>query len=365
MWQQFPTVVDVFEQGRARGLHHGLQLWVAHRGQVQIDAALGDASPGVPLTADHWLQWLSSGKPLTAVLIAQLKERGELEWDDAVTRFLPEFAANGKGGITVRHLLTHTAGLRQIETGWPECEWDATIERICQAAPDPDAVPGQTAGYHVASTWFVLGEIARRCRQQPFVDIIRESLLEPCGMSETSFALTASEQQTLGDRNAPLWERTKFGLERLDWHEPPRVTRPSPGSSARGPVRELGRFYETLRQASLGNAAQILQPETMAELTTRQRIGEFDQTLGHVIDFGLGVIIDSNRYGTDSVPYGYGRACSEQTYGHGGAQSSQGYCDPVHELTVAYVFNGRAGEAQHSRRCRSLNDAIYRDLGVG
>lgn len=103
----------------------------------------------------------------------------------------------------------------------------------------------------------------------------------------------------------------------------------------------------------------------MTALTARHRVGEYDLTLGHAVDFGLGFIIDSNRYGAVTVPYGYGRFCSPRTFGHGGAQCSQGYCDPEAGLVVAHAFNGRPGEGQHQRRARALNEAIYQDLGRG
>ena len=361
---RFPHVLKVFQQGRDRGLHHGLQLWIARDGQVQADAALGEARPGEPLTPDHWLQWLSAGKPLTAAAIARVWEQGRLQLDDPVATFLPEFAVRGKERITFRHLLTHTAGLRSIDTGWPEFSWDETIAAICNAAPDPDAIYGRTAGYHVASTWFLLGETLQRLLNRPYVDLMQTELFAPCGMSATRMAVTSEEQVQLGHQLAPLWERDRTDLRELDWHMPPRVERPSPGSTARGPIRDLGRFYEMLRREGAASHGRVLQPTTVAALTARHRVGDFDQTLGHVIDFGLGFIIDSNRYGADTVPYGYGRFCSPRTFGHGGAQSSQGYCDPEHALAVAYVFNGRAGEGQHNRRCRAINDAIYRDLGL-
>lgn len=360
----FPHTTEVFEQGRRRSLHFGLQIWVAQSGEVLAESALGEAIPGVPLTSNHWLPWLSAAKPLTAVLIAQLWERGLVDLDAPVATYIPEFGIHGKESILVRHLLTHTAGLRSIETGWPDVPWNETLARICAAPLDAGATPGVAAGYHVASTWFVLGEILQRIHQRPFAEILQTELLAPCGMTETRAALDDTEREQLGGRVAPLWERDKLDLKLLDWHLPPRSERPSPGSSLRGPVRDLGRFYEMLRKDGDGLDGRVLLPETVAAFRTRQRVGAFDQTLGHVVDFGLGVIIDSNCYGADTVPYGYGRYCSAGTFGHGGAQSSQGYCDPDRQLVVAYVFNGRPGEAQHSRRCRSINEAIYRDLGL-
>ncbi|MDZ4687847.1 MAG: serine hydrolase domain-containing protein [Planctomycetaceae bacterium] len=355
---EFPDATAVYEQGRERGLHTGAQVFVSHHGRVLADVGLGDARPGVPMTAEHLTLWLSAGKPLTAALTVRLWERGLIDLDAPVAAVIPEFAANGKGRITPRHILTHTAGLRTVETGWPTASWNETIGRICAASLDADAVPGETAGYHTASSWFVLGEIAQRLCGRPFVDVIRDEIFQPCGMTDTRSSISATELPTLSERIAPLWERSRTGLALLGWHEPPRVTSPSPGSNTWGPIRELGRFYETLRTGGL------LQPKSLSAMTARQRVGQFDATLGHVVDFGLGVIIDSNQYGADTVPYGYGRFCSPRTFGHGGAQSSQGYCDPDRGLVVAYLFNGRAGEPQHNRRCRTFNEALYRDLNI-
>lgn len=355
---------QVFDQGRERGLHHGLQLWIAASGQVVADLAWGDAQPGEPLTTEHWLPWLSAGKPITAVAVAQLVEQGKLAWDDPVCHVIPEFGVAGKEQITVRHLLTHTAGLRQVDTGWPDCDWETTIELICASSLDPEATPGQTAGYHVASTWFLLGEILQRCWQQSITDILTSAVFAPCGMIETRLAIDTPEREQLGARLAPMYERSPQGLNLLDWHLPPRVSHPSPGSNLRGPIRDLGRFYEMLRQQGQGSQGRVLQPETVAEITRRQRVGQFDQTFQHKVDFGLGFVIDSNTYGAATVPYGYGKYASPDTFGHGGAQSSQGFHDPQRDLIVAYVFNGRPGEPQHNRRCRQLNEAIYEDLGL-
>jgi CubicO group peptidase (beta-lactamase class C family) len=391
--ERFPRTFAVFEQGRAKGLHLGAQVYVSVDWEVLADVGLGESMPGEPMTADHITHWLSAGKPLTAVLIGHLVEQGRVAWDDPVARFLPEFANRGKERITLRHILTHTAGLRSVETGWPDVTWEETIARICAAPLDDGAIPGETAAYHTASTWFVLGEVIQRVTGRPYGDVLREQLCEPAGMTHTVATLEETGATRPGSCVAPLWERAGGELKLLDWHLPPRSSHVSPGSSLRGPIRDLGRFYEMLLRScprfprgdtgganenrrptssdppnpplAGGAKSEMLQPATVATMIDRHRSGCFDQTLMHVVDYGLGFIIDSNRYGADTVPYGYGRYCSPSTFGHGGAQSSQGYCDPEHGLVVAYVFNGRPGEGQHQRRARTFNEAVYADLGIG
>jgi CubicO group peptidase (beta-lactamase class C family) len=102
--------------------------------------------------------------------------------------------------------------------------------------------------------------------------------------------------------------------------------------------------------------------KTVSELTSRQRRGQFDHTFKHVIDWGLGFIVNSNQYGSETVPYGYGRHCSAETFGHSGSQSSSAFADPAHGLVAAWVCNGMPGERRHQKRARELNSAIYEDL---
>jgi CubicO group peptidase (beta-lactamase class C family) len=86
-------------------------VYVSQGGRVVVDEAVGDARAGVPMTTDTLMNWFSMTKAVTAVAVAQQWEAGALDVDAVVARYLPEFAANGKEAITLRHLLTHTAGI--------------------------------------------------------------------------------------------------------------------------------------------------------------------------------------------------------------------------------------------------------------
>ena len=359
---QFPNAHAVVMQGIERGLHTGCQVYVSQYGRVLADDAVGNSHPAVAMTTTTINLWLSAGKPLTAVALLQQWERGELKLDDRVARFIPEFASGGKLDITLRHLLTHTGGFRNVETGWPDLPWGETIARICAAPLEDNWVIGRSAGYHTSTSWFILGEVLQRITGLAFADLLRDELLLPLGMHDTWVVLPFEQHDAYGDRIGRLFTREQGELRMLDWHEAARCTTASPGSNTRGPIRELGLFYEMLLRDGDGLNGRILSPQTVAAMTARHRVGEYDQTLGHVVDFGLGVIVDSNRYGLETVPYGYGRHCSARTFGHGGAQSSQGWCDPAAGLVVTYYFNGRAGEGQHHRRARAFNEAIWSDL---
>ena len=140
--------IAAIERGMQQGLHVGAQLYVSLHGQVVADQAFGIAREGVAMTPDTLMLWLSAGKPISAVAIAQLWERGLLELDDVVAAHIPEFAAGGKEAITIRHILTHTGGFRAVLGHWEDKPWDRVIAAICAARLEPRWVPGEIAGYH-------------------------------------------------------------------------------------------------------------------------------------------------------------------------------------------------------------------------
>jgi CubicO group peptidase (beta-lactamase class C family) len=357
-----PRIAALIEEGRQAGWHLGVQLYVSIAREVVVDAATGEAAPDAPLTPDVLLPWLSAGKPITAVALLQQIERGLLALDDPVVRYLPEFAPHGKNSLTLFHLLTHTAGLSPINTGWPDADWQTIVSRICAARLRPGWRPGEQAAYDPLRSWFILAEILQRIDGRPFAQLVREDICEPLGMRDSRSLLTPKQQAEYGGRVALLyqWEEGECRPAPL----PAAAPVPSPGGSILGPARELGRFYELLLAGGELDGVRLLAPETVTLLHHRHRQGLFDLTFQHTLDFGLGVILNSNRYGAETVPYGFGRHASPEAFGHGGAQSSIAFADPRHELIAVIVANGMPGEAVHQRRHRELCSALYLDLGL-
>jgi len=129
-------------------------------------------------------------------------------------------------------------------------------------------------------------------------------------------------------------------------------------------MRDLARFYRMLLHGGALDGVQVLQPETVALMTSRQRSGMLDQTFRLTVDWGLGVIVNTPGEDMQKFAYGFGPHASMRAFGHGGNQSSLGMADPEHGLVVAVVFNGMPGEAVHAARMRSLMAAIYEDLSL-
>ena len=374
--QLLPRTRDAIAAGIAEGLHLGAQLYVSRRGVAVADAALGECRPGEALRRGQLMLWQSSTKPLAAVAVAQLWERGLLELDDPVARHIPEFAVHGKGAITLRHLLTHTGGIRLLKVGWPEEPWDAIVARIAAMRPEPRWEPGAKAGYHHASSWFLLGEVIRRRDGRPFDRYVRDELCAPLGLDDSWVGMPGAVWRRYSEsgRICPMYSTEGppgTPPRPQGWDSEAWSTGVNPGANGYGPISQLGRFYEMLlaRGAAPPPApgeppGRVLSPQAVEALTARHRAGMFDHTFQHVLDWGLGFIVDSNQYGADTVPYGYGPHASPRTFGHSGYRSSTAFADPEHGLAVALAFNGIPSNEAHERRLRAVLGALYADLGL-
>jgi CubicO group peptidase (beta-lactamase class C family) len=358
----FPRALQIYQQGVAAGLHRGAQIYISRAGPTLADAGLGESRPGLPMTATNLLRWLSSGKPITAVAVMQLWESGRLGLDDPVCKYLPGFAQGGKEAITIRHLLTHTAGFRFVAADLDGLSWHQIIARIEAAKLERGWIPGQRAGYHPLTSWFVLGELVRQLDGRAFWQYARDEILLPLGMVDSWIGMPEEQYRAYGDRMAFLENTEKPG------GRPPLLATEaaallgSPGGGALGPARDLGRFYEGLLAILRGRRDGILRGETLKRMTSRQRVGMYDETFRAVLDWGLGFLLDSKRPGVTELPYGYGRHASSGTFGHAGSQSSAAFADPALELVVVVIFNGMPGETRHQDRMRRMLDSIYEDL---
>ena len=360
--EALPLTCTEIRDGIEAQLHRGAQLYVSIGGAPVADLALGEARPGQAMDRDHLLPWLSAGKPLTAVAIAQLWERDLLTLDDPVARRIPEFGIKGKEAITIRHLLTHTAGIRMMDDGWPRMEWSEILTRICDKKLEPRWIPGSTAGYHRTAGWFVLGEIVRRLAGEEFSFYVRDRICSPAGMADSWIGMPPETIRAYGDRIAPIYAAEEGALKDARWISERRLASSSPGAGACGPIRELGRFYEVL--FGWGGRDRLLSPQTVEALTARHRVDLFDKTFRQNLDWGLGFVPNPGADTSTDQAYGYGRHASARAVGHGGYRSTVGFADPEHRLVVAVAFNGLPDERLHRRRVNRVTRLLYEDLGL-
>ncbi|HLL90281.1 MAG TPA: serine hydrolase domain-containing protein, partial [Tepidisphaeraceae bacterium] len=277
------------EQGIAERLHLGAQLCASLDGR-RYELAVGDARPGVPMRPDTVNHWLSSGKPLAVVAIAQLWERGLLELDDPVAKHLPAFGNRGKEAVTIRHILTHTGGFRGWGTNWDR-PLGQVLSDVMNLPLETGWSPGQKAGYHPASSWFVLGELVRVLDGRPYDAYVRAMIADPLHMADAWVGLPPDEYARYDGGG-----RLSFNYDteqQLDPDErpptPEEAARPSPGGGLRATAGDLVAFYEMLlARGEAPGGQRVLLPQTVEAIVARHRVGLPDRTFGRAMDFGLG-----------------------------------------------------------------------------
>jgi CubicO group peptidase (beta-lactamase class C family) len=208
----------------------------------------------------------------------------------------------------------------------------------------------------------MLGEILHRVDGRRFENYVRDEIFLPLGMIDSWVGLPMGKYAQYDDRIGIMQNTDPAMKLPHAWDTPEMAALCKPGGNGRGPARELARFYQMLLNGGSLGAARIISPQTLEALVARHRVGMFDHTFKHIMDWGLGFIVNNNQYGIDTVRYGYGPHASWRTYGHSGHQSSVAFADPHHGLVVAIVFNGTPGEAAHDRRVRSVLTAVYEDV---
>jgi CubicO group peptidase (beta-lactamase class C family) len=354
---------QLLQKALSEQLYKGCQLFVLKGGEVFLDVAYGMARDDMEMAENTIMLWLSASKPVTAIAIARLYEQGKINIDAFVASYIPDFAANGKDKITVRHLLTHTAGLRGADNVSEELPWGEIIKNISQTKIEPNWIPGEKAGYHRYGSWYILGELVRKIDGRMVNEYIRDEIFIPLGMENSWLGIPIEMQKKylisfhyITDENPPKPHPL--------WNKPESIARCLPPSNGRGPARELAQFYQMLLNGGELNGKRILKKQTVKEWTSRQRKGMLDHTFKSVVDWGYGFFVNSEPLYGKSHPYGYGAFASADTFGHSGAQCSCAFADPEHQLAVAFISNGRPGEARYQPHIRDLFTTLYKDLNL-
>ncbi|MEV4483037.1 serine hydrolase domain-containing protein [Micromonospora coxensis] len=180
------TLDDLVGSGRETGVQVAAYLW----GEPILDevAGVADRVTGRPMTADTPIFSVSTAKGLTATVVHVLAERGALDYDLRVADAWPEFARHGKDGITLRHLLTHTAGLPTLPADvTPEdfTDWD----RMCALLADavPLWAPGARIAYHAWTFGWLVGEVVRRVTGRRISQVLADEVAAPLGVAGELF----------------------------------------------------------------------------------------------------------------------------------------------------------------------------------
>src|SRR5471030_2779294 len=202
---RFAAVRAMFENNLASGADVGASFAATVNGEMVVDlwGGYADEARTRPWERDTIVNVYSTTKTMTALTALLLADRGELDFDAPVARYWPEFAANGKAGVKVSHLMSHSAGL----SGWKEpitrqdvYDWEKVTALLAAQAPYWE--PGTASGYHALTQGFLVGEVVRRIAGRSLGAVFREEIAEPLG-ADFHIGLPASEDHRVGDLIPP------------------------------------------------------------------------------------------------------------------------------------------------------------------
>ncbi|RIK43699.1 MAG: EstA family serine hydrolase [Chloroflexi bacterium] len=344
-------VQHLLDERVASGEEIGLQVAVYIGGEQVVDAWAGvaDEATGRKVDGDTLFTSWSTTKGFVATCIHILADRGLLDYDTPVATYWPEFGANGKESVTVRHALTHSAGIPQMPDGvTPEMmtDWDAMCAAI--AAHEPLWEPGTKTGYHAWTFGWILGEIVQRVSGRSLAQFAQDELCRPLGITDFYLGIPdAVEPRVAPLRQDPQHLENTLSASGLNRRvAPPHVTtaevvnRPDfrrasiPGGGGIMTARAIARHYAMLAGFGALDGARILSPERV-ELIRALQTDANDKVLGGPIRKGLGYFLggDVDKGGHATI----GR--SDGAFGHAGNGGSIGFADPERKLALGLTKN--------------------------
>ncbi len=362
------------------GVHPALQLCVRRRGEIVLNRAIGHAAgnapldapdaPRIPCTTQTPFNIFSASKAITAMVIHKLDEERLLHLEDPVCEFIPEFARHGKHRITIRHILSHRAGIPNLPPEAIDLDLLGHPDRVVAILADakPRTRPGRLLAYHAVSGGFVLAEIVKRITGSDVRQVLEQRISRPLGLRWLSYGVSPADVPRVAV-NAftgppvplPMQLILKNALGTTLAHavelsnDPRYLTGIVPSANVVTTAEELSAFYQCLLDGGSLGGVQVFDPRTVRHATAEQNHWELDFTLGMPIRYGLGFMLGgapASLYGLDNP----------HAFGHLGLSNVISWADPERDLAVALLTSGKPIISTHVVRLVELMLAISRGL---
>ena len=341
------------------GLYPALALCVRRRGRVVFDRALGHVRGNapfdppdahrVPVTAKTLFNLFSASKMVTAMLVHLCDQRGLLHLDDPVARYLPDFGQHGKDRITLRHVLTHRAGIPNIP---PQFADVGLLERPAEilallSNQKPRWRAGRRLAYHALTGGFVLGAIVEKVMDKPLRDVMRDEILTPLGFDAFNFGVPPARLHEVAV-NAftgppvlpPLSQVLKRALS-VEFVEAVRVsndprflTSVIPAGNIVSTANEASRFMQLLLDGGTLDGVRVFETRTIERAIAEQSFLEIDLTMGAPVRYSMGFMLG----GHFASLYGLR---TQRAFGHVGFTNVFAYADPSRDIAVSLMTSGK------------------------
>lgn len=363
------------------GMHPAIQVCLRHNGKVVLNRAIGHAhgngpddppdAERVPVGTDTPFCVYSAAKAITTTVVHMLVERGHFSLDDRVCDYLPEYTSHGKDRTTIRHVLTHSAGVPFASGPRPSLRRmnDSEYTRRKLAELKPIHRPGRMHIYHGLTWGPLVREIVSAATGQNIRDILAAEVLDPLGFRWTNYGVAESDVPLVAPSyvtGKPLPPpiaaafRTAVGgtmQQIIPFSNTPLfLTGVIPSSSTVSTADELSRFAEILRRGGELDGVRIMRPETLRAAVAPCRRLRPDLATGLApMRWGTGYMLGSTRFG----PFGRD---SPAAFGHTGLTNVAIWADPERDLSVGVVSSGKPGRHREAGRYTDLLDRIAAEI---
>ncbi|MDZ4261825.1 MAG: serine hydrolase domain-containing protein [Pseudomonadota bacterium] len=367
--RQAAQVVSQFERQRVKGYFTAGQLVVRHSGKVLINLALGEGQSLAggsigSVSPETLFPVYSAGKPMAALCIALLQQRGMVDLNTPVATYLPEFGQTGKTEITVDDVLTHRGGIviPELWQGVKEGRDESWFwQQICAAAP---RYPRGTFAYMPGEYGWILNRLVQRLDGRALERFFTEELLQPLGLREMHYGLAQrdpnevilhrwlgkSEEWVAGANAADYFEGAQTSLSLFKTHNP-AITMVSNAAS-------LAAFYEWLFSGGKTANGQPLIEEQLLRAYTGRQVAGWNRSINTYLAMGRGFMLGT------LTPSSFGWWNSGRCFGHAGVFSVLAFADAATGISTAIVTNGNRSVSDFFRRFIPLAQKI-RSLGRG
>ncbi|MGO1052446.1 serine hydrolase domain-containing protein [Crossiella sp. CA198] len=365
---RFETVRAAFAENVATGEELGASLVLDIDGETVLDLWGGyrDQARTAGWEEHTITNVWSTTKTVTSLAALMLVDRGDLDLYAPVAKYWPEFAANGKDRIEVRHLLAHTSGVSAWEqpvVAEDVFDWERSTAMLAAQAPWWE--PGTASGYHLLNFGHLVGEVVRRVSGKPLKRFVAEEIAGPLG---ADFQIGAAERDwgRIADLVPP--PPLDFDLEALGPDSlivrgmtGPAMTAEVAGTAAwrqadiggangHGNARSVARMLSALALGGTVDGVRLLGQDTIEAIFTEQANG-IDLSLGIPLRWGIGYALPR----PDLLPWiPEGKICF-----WGGWGGSMIIMDLERRMTISYVMNRMAPGIIGSDRSGTYVKAIY------
>ncbi len=340
-WAAPGRPTDCLAQLVQEGIAPGAVLVVSRRGSVKLKKAVGSCcrldNRAARLTLATTLPLYSFSKLITGTVVAIAKSEGRLDYNDLVSKHVPEFAGGGKDTITIRHCLTHSAGLAKVTTRsvHSAAGWNEALRALCSAKVE--WAPGSQTAYHGWSGAFLAAECVRRVNGGvPWVELCRAQLFDPLGAPSLSFAVpqngadVAIVPQPGAEKPLPRTAEAAFGYAG------------QPGAGCFGTPGDALKLLNLHLQEGVWKSRRLISREVWQEMHTVQYAKEIAlaQAAGESPrheSWGLGPLLRGNGPVNGAHRwFGFANQTEAGTFGHAGIDTLIGVGDLKRH--VAFVF---------------------------